>query len=81
MLGRGFEAMNQQRQEIDMTGKIKMVNAEKGFGFIAGEDGVEYFFHRSALQNCQMEDLTKNRHVTFEPSEGTKGPRAEDVNV
>ncbi|HYM84671.1 MAG TPA: cold shock domain-containing protein [Candidatus Dormibacteraeota bacterium] len=32
------------------TGTIKKVVADRGFGFIAAEDGKEYFFHRSAVQ-------------------------------
>ena len=62
-----------------MKGKIKRLVTDKGFGFILAEDGVEYFFHKSALQNVQIEDLTEGREVEFDPGEGTKGPRAEDV--
>jgi cold shock CspA family protein len=32
-----------------MTGKITRVMEGKGFGFISGEDGQDYFFHRSVL--------------------------------
>lgn len=64
-----------------MQGKVKNVNLEKGYGFIVGENGVEYFFHRSVLKNCGIADLTKNRDVTFEDEEGEKGPRAADVYV
>ena len=64
-----------------MTGKIKNLTKEKGFGFILGEDGNEYFFHHTALKNCKMDDLERGREVTFEETEGTKGPRAEDVFV
>ena len=64
-----------------MTGTVKNVDVEKGFGFILGEDQVEYFFHRSALMNCLLSDLKKSREGTFKDSEGTKGPRAEDVYV
>ncbi len=64
-----------------MTGVIKNVYPEKGFGFIKGEDKVSYFFHRSALKNAKLEDLGVGEEVTFEESEGSKGPRAEDVFV
>lgn len=64
-----------------MTGKVKNVHPDKGFGFIQGENGTEYFFHRSAVKNCTFEELKAGREVTFEDSEGTKGPRAEDVYV
>ena len=64
-----------------MTGIIKTINKDKGYGFIAGENGAEYFFHRSALKNVAFEQLEKGREVTFEDAEGTKGPRAEDIYV
>jgi len=62
-----------------MKGKIKRLVTDKGFGFIKAEDGNEYFFHKSALQNVQIEGLTEGREVEFEVGEGAKGPRAEDV--
>lgn len=62
-----------------MNGTIKRVYAEKGFGFIVGEDKVEYFFHRSSLKNVDISELQEGREVTFEDAEGPKGPRAEDV--
>lgn len=63
-----------------MKGTVKNVNTEKGFGFIKGEDGNEYFFHRSALpRDVQIESLSRGESVVFEVSEGPKGPRAENV--
>ena len=64
-----------------MTGTVKNINLDKGFGFIQGEDGNEYFFHRSAIVNGEMKDMARGRQVTFEPGEGPKGPRAEDVTL
>jgi len=64
-----------------MNGKVKLINAEKGFGFIVGADGKEYFFHRSALKNTQLEELQKGQEVEFEDSESSKGLRAEDVYI
>lgn len=64
-----------------MKGKIRTLKADKGFGFIKGEDGVEYFFHQSALLNIRMDELSERQEVNFEPSEGTKGPRAEDITA
>ena len=63
-----------------MTGMIKTLRADKGFGFIKGEGGQEYFFHRSAVVGEQIDDLREGDDVTFElgPS-GPKGPRAEQV--
>lgn len=62
-----------------MNGTIKKVSTEKGFGFIKGENGIEYFFHSSAVKNKNFTELREGDEVTFEDSEGAKGPRAEDV--
>ena len=60
-----------------LQGTVKMLNAEKGFGFIAASDGREYFFHRSAV--ADFDDLQKGTAVSFQPGNGEKGPRAEAV--
>ena len=60
-----------------MNGTIKFFNAMKGFGFIAGEDGKEYFVHQSALGEGVT--LNENDAVTFDVEEGDRGPKA--VNV
>ena len=65
-----------------MTGVIKRLDREKRYGFIRNEKtGIEYFFHSTALKNAQFHELTEGQEVEFEDSEGTKGPRAEDVFV
>lgn len=60
-------------------GTVIRVIADKGFGFIAGPDGTEYFFHRSALGFQEFDALAQGTIVTFEPGDGPKGPRAEHV--
>lgn len=63
-----------------MRGTVKRIVADKGFGFIKAEDGYEYFFHKSALQDTQLERLAPGMNVEFTPSsKSEKGPRAEDV--
>ena len=63
-----------------MQGTIKNVVRDKGFGFIKGEDGHEYLFHRSTVAEDQsFDDLSQNTEVEFEPDEGPKGLRAETV--
>jgi len=64
-----------------MKGKIRVLKGDKAFGFIQGEDSKDYFFHRSALRNAQFDDLEVGQAVEFKPTNGDKGPRAEDVNV
>ena len=58
-------------------GTIKKVVADRGFGFIAGTDGKEYFFHRSAIEN--FDSLRGGEGVVFEVEDGPKGPRAQQV--
>ena len=59
-------------------GKIKKVLADKGFGFIEGEDG-DLFFHHSAVEGTTMEALRIGQAVTYQEGRGPKGPRAENV--
>ncbi len=60
-----------------MDGKVKFFNVSKGFGFIAGDDGKEYFVHKSGL--AEETELNENDEVTFEVVEGDRGPKADKV--
>ena len=62
------------------AGTIKR-KTEKGFGFIAAEDGTEYFFHQSGCLGTRFDDLREGQRVTFTIGQGPKGPRAENVKV
>lgn len=63
-----------------LKGTVVRVVADKGFGFLAGPDGTEYFFHRSAAA-IDFDTLTVGNVVTFVPTQGPKGPRAERVTA
>lgn len=60
-------------------GTIKKLT-DKGFGFIATDEG-DVFFHMSALQDVQFDELNEGQSVTFEIGQGPKGPRAENVRT
>tara|TARA_Y100000310_G_scaffold15242_1_gene15241 strand:+ start:96 stop:287 length:192 start_codon:yes stop_codon:yes gene_type:complete len=60
-----------------MNGTVKFFNEMKGFGFIAADDGKEFFVHQSALEEGVT--LRENDAVTFDVEEGDRGPKA--VNV
>ena len=60
-----------------MKGTVKFFNVMKGFGFIAGDDGKEYFVHKTGLEPGVT--LRDNDSVTFDVAEGDRGPKA--VNV
>jgi cold shock protein len=61
-----------------MKGTVKFFNEQKGFGFISGEDGNEYFVHISGLADNVR--LQENDPVTFDVEEGDRGPKAVNVN-
>ena len=62
-----------------MKGTVKFFNEMKGFGFITGEDGKEYFVHQTALQEGVT--LNENDAVTFDVEEGDRGPKAVNVSL
>ena len=62
-----------------MKGTVKFFNEMKGFGFIAGEDGKEYFVHQTALPEGVT--LHENDAVTFDVEEGDRGPKAVNVSL
>ncbi len=61
-----------------MKGTVKFFNVQKGFGFIAGEDGKEYFVHMSGIKEGVA--INDNDEVTFDVVEGDRGPKAENVD-
>src|SRR5690606_23284558 len=62
------------------TGTVKWFNAEKGFGFIAQEGGgPDVFVHHSAINATGFRSLEENQQVTFDVTQGPKGPQAENV--
>jgi len=65
-----------------MNGTISRVISDKGFGFIQGEDGQEYFMHRSAVRDGSVfEQLREGQTVLFDAGRGDKGLRAENVRL
>jgi len=60
-----------------MKGTVKFFKSEKDFGFISGEDGKEYFVHKTGLQEGTT--LDKDDSVTFEVEKGDKGMKAVKV--
>ncbi len=58
-----------------MNGKVKFFNQKKGFGFIAADDGKEYFVHSSGLKDA----IKDSDMVEFDIEQSDRGPRA--VNV
>jgi len=61
------------------TGTVKWFSDSKGFGFIEQADGPDVFVHFSAIQGDGFKTLNEGQSVTFEVSEGPKGPQASNV--
>jgi CspA family cold shock protein len=61
-------------------GTVKWFNAEKGFGFITpDEGGADLFVHHTAIQEKGFRTLQENQRVTFDVTQGQKGPQATNV--
>ena len=64
------------------SGTIKKVVSDRGFGFIAAEDGKDYFFHRDGLDSSlDFDRLAGGEKVTFEVEASPRGPRATKVTA
>ena len=60
-------------------GTVKWFKAEKGYGFITGEDGQDVFVHFSAIQGDGYKTLTDGQEVTYDLVEVKKGMQAANV--
>lgn len=60
-----------------MQGKVKMFNAQRGFGFITGDDGKDVYVHSSAIVGGAV--LAVGDTVEYEVEQGERGPRAKNV--
>jgi cold shock CspA family protein len=79
--GRGERVI--QEEPARMAGVIVRIMADKGFFFIqvGGAGGVDYFGHKSALENSELTSLAVGDQVTFAPVSTNKGWRAEQIVV
>ncbi|MDT5078435.1 MAG: cold shock protein [Mycobacterium sp.] len=63
-------------------GTVKWFNSEKGFGFIAPEDGSpDVFVHYSEIQGSGYRSLEENQRVSYDLGQGAKGPQATGVTA
>ncbi|MGO3146098.1 MAG: cold-shock protein [Leucobacter sp.] len=62
------------------TGIVKWFNSEKGYGFIAPDDGsADLFAHFSAIEGNGRRDLEENQQVEFDTEDGARGPQATNI--
>ena len=70
------------RKEIQLaTGTVKFFNAEKGFGFIARDQGDDVFVHYSNIQGSGYRSLDEGQLVEFDVAPGRKGEEAHNVRA
>lgn len=66
----------------NVTGVVKWFNEDKGFGFIAQEDGgKDVFVHFRSIASEGFKTLTEGQRVAFSIEQGQKGPQAANVKV
>mgnify|MGYP000362613669 FL=1 len=62
-----------------VSGIVKWFNDEKGFGFIERDGGPDVFVHFRSINGTGRRTLQEGQQVTFEVTQGQKGPQAENV--
>ena len=62
-----------------MTGTVKWFNEKKGFGFILGEDGKDYFLHFSNIEKQGFKIVLEGERVSFEVENSDRGPQATKI--
>jgi CspA family cold shock protein len=63
------------------TGTVKWFSPEKGYGFIAKDEGGDVFVHFSAIEGSGYRNLAENQRVEFEVTRGDKGEQAANVRI
>lgn len=64
-----------------MNGTVKWFNAEKGFGFITGDDGNDVFAHFSQINSEGFKSLAEGQTVSYDVVKGQKGLQAENITI
>jgi len=64
-----------------MNGTVKWFNAEKGFGFVTGEDGNDAFAHFKQIKTNGFKSLEEGQKVSYDVVKGPKGLQAENITV
>lgn len=69
-----------KRNDTMATGTVKWFNSEKGFGFIAPDDGgADLFAHYTAITTSGYKELNENQKVEYDAEQGPKGMQAANI--
>jgi CspA family cold shock protein len=80
--GPSHDGRRRHNQEVKMAqGTVKWFHGDKGYGFIAVEDGPDVFVHVSAITGDGARSLEEGQKVELDITQGQKGPQAENVRV
>jgi CspA family cold shock protein len=80
-LREGATRRTSRRKCAVAQGTVKWFNSEKGYGFIAVDNGPDVFVHFSAIQMDGYKSLEDGQRVEFEVTQGNKGPQADAVRL
>jgi CspA family cold shock protein len=79
---RGSQALPEGHTAKMAQGTVKWFNADKGYGFIAPDDGTaDVFVHHSAIDMGGYRTLEENQKVEYTTRQGPKGPQADQVHA
>lgn len=75
-----FRGPKSRRKDTMATGTVKWFNSEKGYGFIAPDDGsADLFAHYSAIAGNGFKELREDQKVEFDAERGPKGMQAANI--
>ncbi|MDO5695805.1 MAG: cold-shock protein [Eubacteriales bacterium] len=63
------------------NGTVKWFNAEKGYGFITGENGTDVFAHYSSINGEGFKTLEEGQRVSYREEPGRRGNEAKDITL
>jgi len=79
---RGSQGTSRSTHSKMAQGTVKWFNADKGYGFIAPDDGSgDVFVHFSAIEANGYRSLEENQKVEYSVTQGPKGPQAAQVRA
>jgi CspA family cold shock protein len=75
------EFLNRKEGTRMANGVVKWFSDSKGYGFIEQEDGPDVFVHHTGINGSGFKSLQEGAQVSFEITQGQKGPAATNVTI